>query len=152
MHWRVSESGGAWEAVGYIYSNDATGTIYDQYLGLFQLNANGTTPVPASSNVDGYSLVGWYHIHPDTYNWENGNGIDIVTGNHFSPADISFSASDGIPGYVAEYNDVGPTSLDNGAMQAEESLQWYSYNPAGTPVNGKIPDTAKGALTTASGC
>ena len=139
-------SGGEWEAAGYIYSNDSTGQLYDQYLGLFELSGS-QTQIPAPSDISGYTLVAWYHIHPDNYNFGNGNGVE--NGSHFSGDDQRLSELSGIIGYVAEYNDIGPNDGDPNSYVPQESLQWYSFTPK-NQTSGS--ETSKGALTSAKGC
>ena len=120
-----------------------------------QLNSSGQTTIPDPPNLGSdYTLEGWYHSHPDTYTFENGNGID-PNGTHFSGPDITTTQQLGVTGYVAEYNDQGPNTGDPTNDASQESFQWYSTN--GTAVKGtsnptKYTETPNGALSSGSGC
>lgn len=150
----ASKSGGEWEDMGYIYK-DASGNYYYYDEGNLQLNSAGQTTIPNPPNLGSdYTLEGWYHSHPDTYTFDNGNGID-PNGTHFSPEDITTTQELGVPGYVAENNDQGPNSGDPANDLSQESFQWYSTN--GTPIPGtsnptKYYETPNGVLDKSKGC
>lgn len=133
------------EFVGYIYE-DANGSVYFRDLGIYAVGSNGTVAVPTPGTWQNFTFVGWYHTHPDQYNFGNGNGVDPSTGLHFSGPDISFSNQYGT-GYVGESNDVGPYSNDPNSWTAQQSFQWYSYTPT-APIGSK--ESSKGSFSPGS--
>jgi hypothetical protein len=152
----AKENGGTWEWAGYIYQDQTTGNFVYYDVGLLQLSGNSgnTGQIPSPPAFPNLTLAAWYHVHPDTYTWDGGNGVD-ANGTHFSSDDINVTATLGITGYVAEYNDVGPRDTTPSIQVAEESFQWYSWNAAEGEINavsGMVYDISKGTLTTGSGC
>jgi hypothetical protein len=150
----ASKDGGEWENMGYIYQ-DKSGNYYYYDEGNLKLDANGQTTIPNPPDLGtDYTLEGWYHSHPDTYTFDNGNGID-PNGTHFSSQDITTTQQLGVPGFVAEYNDQGPNTGDPSNDPSQESFQWYSTN--GTAVPGtsnptQYSETKNGVLNSSSGC
>jgi len=135
------------EFVGYVYQ-DANGNEYFRDLGIYPIDSGGNVSIPAPGNWSGFTVVGWYHTHPDQYNFGNGNGKDPGTGLHFSGPDTRFSNQSGLTAFVGESNDVGPNTGDPNSYASQQSFQWYSYNPATPPSTN--PESAKGTFSPGS--